>query len=142
MGSHLRQLALVGLQHVPDAALMSALARLPMLQVCLQKHLVHLLAVAQHSVCHYKIGRNTTPLQHGASLHGHLGCRPSDIHLITALNSWLQDLAVMFVDGRVVHGRWDGEDEDSDEEDPYTPPAFMQLLDSIAKSCQVSAVVQ
>ena len=56
--------------------------------------------------------------------------------------SWLQDLAVMFVDGRVVHGRWDDEDEDSDEEDPYTPPAFMQLLDSIAKSCPVSAAVQ
>lgn len=46
----------------------------------------------------------------------------------------------MFVDGRFVHGRWDSENEESDEEEPYTPPAFMQLLDSIAKSCPVSAV--
>ena len=55
----------------------------------------------------------------------------------------LQDLAIMFVDERVIRGRWEDEDEASEQADelPYTPPAFMQLLDSIAQRCPVSAIL-
>lgn len=43
----------------------------------------------------------------------------------------------MFVDERMARNRWDHEPQD---EIQYMPPAFMQLLDSIADYCPVGAI--
>ena len=53
----------------------------------------------------------------------------------------------MFVDERVVRGRWEDDDEELEQEDgqdelPYTPPAPKFLLHIVALYCPVSAVLE